>query len=209
MIPNEWKRCGSLALFALLATLGCQSVGSSQAAARPDAARGQADQRFDLLVYGLDLNRGDHEVFLRTNLDFGHEWESIGRIAADGASGDRWGTAVFPGLSGERFLGQDVRENYVDVRIVTTGGADGAHLAALYAMPHAPRARGGTAQVTRLIEDDPTAVERRSFMSLVHPKPVALRAGAEYVGHVIGSVKHSGPGIKEVEQLKIEWRNRP
>ena len=80
MIPRNWKRYGSLATLALLATIGCQSAGMSQTASRADGSRGQAEQRFDLLVYGFGLDQGEHEVFLRNNLDFGHSGEFTIRV---------------------------------------------------------------------------------------------------------------------------------
>lgn len=205
---RTWKRFGGLSALALLATLGCQSTGASQTAQRPDP-RGALAERFDLVIHGLDFDPGEHEVFLRTNLDFGAEWESVGLIEPERGAAGEWATVVLPGLSTERFFGQDYRENYLDLRIVTANQADGSQMAAVYAVPHTPGAGDAAERITALIVDDPIAVERVSIASHVQPRPAELRPGEEYIEHVLGPTKHIKPGVAEAEQLQVEFRNRP
>lgn len=207
--PDATRRT-TLFLLAIAASLGCHTAGTSQSTTTPIAGQG-SDQQFDLVVYGFDFDPGEHEIFLRTNLDFGAEWVSLGTLDAApprGSSGNAWAAAVFPDLSTERFLGQDFREHYLDVRVVTRGDSDGSSVTAFYAVPHIPGAPNVAAEIRRLIEEQPLAVEHHSLASHVQPRPQPLEPGVEYVEHVRAPMKHTLPGVMEVEQLKVEWRHR-
>lgn len=200
----------TLALLALLSALGCQTPGTAQLQGQAAALQPPSD-RFDLVIYGQDFDPAEHEVFLRTNLDFGSEWVSLGNLDAavsDGVTRDGWATAIFPDLSTERFFGQDFREQYLEVRILTRDGVDGSAISALYVMPHSARAREAAPRIQQLIESDPVTVEQHSIASHVQPSPRALEPGVEYVEHVRAPMKHTLPGVMEVEQLQVEWRNR-
>lgn len=199
----------ALFLLAIAASFGCHTAGTSQSPTHSFAGQG-TDQQFDLVVYGFDFDPGEHEIFLRTNLDFGAEWISLGTLDPAppvGSSHNAWVAVVFPDLSTERFLGQDFRESYLDVRIVTRGDSDGSSVSALYAMPRTAAANSA-AEVRRLIEHEPLAVEHHSLASHVQPKPRPLEPGVEYIEHVRAPMKHTLPGVMEVEQLKVEWRHR-
>lgn len=203
-------RSQSTLLLALLATVGCHTAGTSQAPGQ--TAPGQTTaERFDLVVYGFDFDPAEHEVFLRTNLDFGAEWVSLGTLDPNsrGSRGDDdWATVVFPELSTERFLGQDFRESYLDLRIVTRDGSDGSSVSAFYAMPHAPNVQQRAPEIRRAIESDPLTVAGRSIARHVQPRPHPLRPGMEYIEHVRAPMHDALPGVMEVEQLQVEWRNR-
>lgn len=195
-------------LLAVFATFGCHTPGISQSPGSPAAQHPPGDG-FDLVVYGADFDRGEHEVFLRTNLDFGSEWVSLGFLAAAaGASQADGATAIFTDLSTERFLGQDFRESYLDLRIITREPSNGSSVSAVYAMPHVPASRDAAARIRHLIETEPMAIEHNSLASHVQPRPRSLQPGIEYIEHVRAPMKHTLPGVMEVEQLQVEWRNR-
>lgn len=193
---------------AFLATLGCHTSLASQASGEPGDPL-QSTDRFDLVVYGVDLDRAEHEVFLRTNLDFGSEWVSLGTLGDTASRSDEtWTAVVFFDLSTERFLGQDFRESYLHLRIITRDGAPGSRVSAFYATPHVDRSLVRPQQLQRLIEDDPLAVERTSLASHVQPKPAELQPGVHYIEYIRAPMKHTKPGVMEVKQLQVEWRNR-
>lgn len=197
-------------LLAVAASLGCHTTGASQVSAGVEGVQPAADH-FDLLIYGFDFDPGEHEVLLRTNLDFGSEWVSLGTLPGQAASrsgNEAWSTAVFTGLSTLRFLGQDFREQYIDLKIVTAGTSDGSRVSAVYAMPASEGLEQDIGRITTLIETDPLLVEEHSLASHVQPAPAHLQPASEYVEHVRAPMKHTRPGVMEVEQLQVEWRNR-
>lgn len=205
--PSGATRTSFLVLVTALATFGCHRSGMSQTVPSTEPA---PTGTFDLLVYGHDLDPGEHEVFLRSNLDYGAEWISLGTITNPAASADdpTWGTAIFTGLSTQRFLGQDFRESYLDLRITTADASDGSLVGAFYAVPHTGEAAEALPRITRMIETDPVAVERASIASHVQPSPVALEPGEAHVEHVRAPMTDRRPGVMEVLQLEVEWRNR-
>lgn len=203
--PRPARLSGLLGLVAL-ATLGCHTPGTAQHA-DPEPQFAPEGQSFDLVIYGHDLDPGEHEILLRTNLDFGGEYVSMGTIDVHEAD-ERWISAVFPDLSARRFLGHDFREMYIDVRIVTADAADGGRLTAIYALPHVDGLASHVHRLTRLIEQQPQRVEAASLASHVQPSPAELAPGTAVVQHVRVPMKHRQPGVAEVEQLQVEWRNR-
>ncbi|MDX1673156.1 MAG: hypothetical protein R3314_00035 [Longimicrobiales bacterium] len=202
--PEPLARTFATLLLVTATALGCGTPGTAQDT-RPEPTFAPEDLRFDLFIYGADLDAGEHEVFLRTNLDFGGEWESLGSISTHGTG---WGTAVVANLSAHRYFGQDFREMYLDLKIATSENADGARIAAIYAVPHVPGIDRHLDRINRLIENDPGTVEAASIASHVQPAPATLRPGAEVVEHVRAPMKHELPGVAEVKQLQVEWRNR-
>lgn len=196
-------------MMAVLTTAACHAQSASQAPPAPAPQLGRtaaAPETFDLVVYGSGFHTGQHEVFLRTNPDHGAGWVSIGTL--DPVASDAWAATVFPELQTERFLGQDFRESYLDLKIVTAGAGEHPRVSAIYAMPHVPPAPGAAAAITRLIETRPRSVEALSIASMVQPAPVALRPDRDYVEHVRAPLADPRPGVLEVLQLIVEWRNR-
>lgn len=207
----SWTCRGPLLLVALLAAAGGPRAATAQTPP-PNDLRDPAVRQFDLVVYGFDLDAGEHEVFLRTNPDFGYTWESVGTLRAQAPAGSdsngRWATAVIPALSSDRYFGQDIRESQVAARIATAAGADGSRLSAVYATPHVPGQGPAFAQqLTRLIEQEPEVLEKYSLGRLVHPRPAVLRAGEGFIALVLAPVRHRPAGVLEVENLEIEFRN--
>lgn len=197
-----------LSLLTVMATLGCHTAATSQSAGQIPAPL-EPTERFDLVLYGSDFDPDEHEVFIRTNLDFGSDWVSLGTIAPAANGGDpAWGAVVFTDNETARFLGQDFRESYLELRITTRDGSDGSRLSAVYVMPHVAQAADAQPHIARLIEEDPRLVEQHSLASHVQPTPHPLRPGPDYVQHVRIPMKHALPGVMEVQQLQVEWRNR-
>lgn len=214
--PSTMKRAARgtrqrlLPLIAVVAAVGWHTAATAQTSAQPGDFP-VPTERFDLVIYGFDFDPGEHELFLRSNLDYGAEWVSFGPIDPAPRHSDDdagWTAVVFADISTERFLGQDFRESYLEVRIGTRSASDGSLLSAIYAMPHLARAPEAAPRIAHLIESDPVRVKHHSLASHVQPAPQTLGPGPDYVQHVQAPMKHTLPGVAEVEQLQVEWRNR-
>ncbi|MFB6240198.1 MAG: hypothetical protein ABEJ46_01290, partial [Gemmatimonadota bacterium] len=184
----------------------------------------RAEERFDLWIYGRDFDHVEHSVYLRTNPGHGEEWELIGHFnperdregfrpeARDSlvrSLDARHGAVVFHGLRRGRFLGGDIRERHLTVRITTRKGADGSELSAVYAMPHRPtRSYRTEEEITRLIEERPRTVRVNSLAHHVRPLPARLEPGAPWTEKVEAPVRGMEPGVLEVEWLDLLWEKK-
>jgi hypothetical protein len=113
---------------------------------------------------------------------------------------------VVPDHSTARYLGQDIRENYIALKITTTQDDPEGTLRAAYAVPTAERYDDATCKrLAALIAKQPGAVRRHSLASHVRPRPAAL-SGASFVEHLEAPIRHRKPGVMEVEWLEILFR---
>lgn len=185
----------------------------------------RADERFDLWIYGRDFDHVEHSVYLRTNPGHGERWELVGHFnperdregyrpeARDSlirSLDGRRGAVVFHGLRRDRFLGGDIRERHLTVRITTRDGTDGSELSAVYAMPHRPtRSYRTEEEVTRLIEGRPRSVRVNSLAHHVRPLPARLDHGEPWTEKIEAPVRGRKPGEREVEWLDLLWEGEP
>ena len=162
--------------------------------------------RFDLVVYGRDLDPAAIAVAVRENPSAGERWvaldEPVVRRDDDGST-----LLVYPGLSAVRFFGQDVREGHVAVRVrgLAVSPGDPA-VSALYAVPAG--AEGDADALRQLLAADAAGFEAASAASMVYPRPRAVRPDGAWVEHVEAPVRHRRPGVLEVEWLEILFRYR-
>jgi mannobiose 2-epimerase len=170
------------------------------AAPTEKATRAPADSLFDLVLYGRGL-ASDRRVFLRTNPGFGEAWKQVGPPASR-RDPSGWGAVVVRGLSRERFLGQDFRENYLALKVASPARAGAARLAAVYAVPH--DARNTTERLAEAIRERPGIVRRRSLASYVRPRAARLDGGgAPFVEKIEAPVRYRRPGVAEVAWLEV------
>jgi len=160
-------------------------------------------EQFDLVVYGKHLDATTLSVELKSNPMFGSSWES-----AEGKSIIQGGQLlVIKNLSRERYLGQDIRENCLALRL----GAEGAkpvEISAVYALS------SGNSDKEIPLEELQEAIERRpddirviSLASHVRPRPYVLEPDASWTEHVEADVRQFKPGIREVQWLDILFGN--
>lgn len=172
--------------------------GAGPAGAQP----GPPVENFDLVLVGDHLRADVHRVALKTNPTYGTAWSSV-----DGARcTDTTQLMVIPDLSASRYLGQDIRENHLTLRITTRSSstADGGALRAVYAMPSGPSYDPATC--TRLVHRARTApqqIRRYSLAAYERPRPASLRTDAPFLDHVEAPVRHRKPGVVETEWLNI------
>lgn len=171
--------------------------------------------RFDLVLHGRDLDPAGLAVWVRENPSAGEAWvqlEQAGQVSVGDAG---WGVVVYPGLGALRYLGQDVREGHVAVRVqglLEGAGAGAPAVTGFYVLLHrrdaegAPRARADS--LRRLLTDAPWQVETASAAAVVYPRPRPVEPGGAWVEHVEAPVRHRKPGELEVEWLEILFRYR-
>jgi len=181
---------------ALLAGLGAVSWTPAQPA--PPV------ERFDLVLFGADLDPASHRVALKTNPWRSGAWTTVAPSDRPVRCTAQPSLRVVPNLPGARYLGQDIRENYIALRVTTTHGAAPGTLRAAYAMPSADTLDTAACErLATLIVEDPAMVRRHSIATYVRPRPARLSAEAPFIEHLEAPVRHRKPGVMEVEWLEI------
>jgi len=164
----------------------------------PTAAQPSVD-RFDLVLAGDRLPPAAHAVALKTNPTQGASWTTVDAVACEETAHIQ----VVPSQSAAQFLGQDLRENYLALRLGATDASDGV-LRAAYALPAADRwSDARCARLSRLVRTAPQTVRRHSLAAYERPRPVRLRSDAPVITHIEAPVRHRKPGVMEVEWLNV------
>lgn len=168
-------------------------VVSAQPAASVDS--------FDLVIVGDSLEGADARVSLKTNPAEGHQWTALATEKCTGEDHLR----VYPTLSVRQYVGQDIRENYLAMKVVVDG--PGGRLRAAYAVPSVDSLTAAACQQLRsLAENAPMVVRRHSLAVYERPRPAPLRPDTPFIDHVEVPVRHRKPGVMEVEWLNILFR---
>ncbi|MCF8303142.1 MAG: hypothetical protein K9I94_07695, partial [Bacteroidales bacterium] len=157
---------------------------------------------FDLVIYGQHL--GEHlAVSVKANPKAGSEWQQLGEkenifIGKDGE------LMIIQGLSLSRYFGQDIRENYIAIKLIPDAQDKTTGLAALYAVsPLAELDMQTGNQLKMLIENHPVKMKDGSLASYVRPRPYQLKNGKAFIGHIEAPVRHYKPGVREVQWLEV------
>lgn len=159
---------------------------------------------FDLVLYGNDLAPSSQQVDLKTNPWRGNSWTAVAPSPSSAPCTSQPQLRVVPGLSTGRYLGQDVREHYVALKISTSQDEPDGRLRAAYALPSADTLNPRTCErLATLIETDPSAVRRHSLAAYARPRPASLSAEAPFIEHLEAPIRHRKPGVMEVEWLEI------
>lgn len=157
---------------------------------------------FDLVLVGDHLHAETHRVALKTNPAEGAAWTSL----PDARCPRTFGLMVLPNLSVARYLGQDVRENHLSIRITARSSPDDAQgtLRAMYAVPSLDSiSAAACARLARLVRTAPQKLQRYSLATYERPRPASLRTGTPFLNHIEAPVRHRRPGLAEVEWLNI------
>lgn len=181
----------------LLPLLGLALLSVGPVGAQP----GPPAETFDLVLVGDHLRAEAHRVALKTNPAAGATWTPLGD--AQCTHTDR--LLVLSDLAVERYLGQDIRENHLTLRITThSGGPPRGALRAVYAVPSAESLdETACTRLARLVRTTPENIRRHSLALYERPRPVPLRSDRPFLDHVQAPVRHRKPGVMEVEWLII------
>ncbi|MFB6274229.1 MAG: hypothetical protein ABEL51_15190 [Salinibacter sp.] len=153
---------------------------------------------FDLVLVGQQLDAPAHQIALKSD-----RWVSVDSRSTSGACPTQPRLHVVPEFATARFLGQDIRENYVALKITTTRDTIGT-LRAAYALPTvAPLSGTACRRLASLIATDPATVRRHSVAGHVRPRPASLSPEAPLIEHLEAPVRHRKPGVMEVKWLEI------
>lgn len=166
------------------------------------AQPGPPVETFDLVLTGDHLRAEAHRVALKTNPTAGATWT----VLEDARCTRTNQLLVLPDLSVARYLGQDIRENHLTLRITTQSSTEEARgaLRAVYAVPSTePMDAAACARLARLVRTTPQAIRRHSLANYERPRPAPLRTDTPFLDHVEAPVRHRKPGVVEVEWLNI------
>ncbi len=153
---------------------------------------------FDLVLVGDSLSASSHRVALKTNPTVGETWEPLTEVRCEETAR----LLVFPAQSTDRYLGQDIRENYLALKV--SAEVEGGTLRAAYAVPSTDEfGTKACARLTRLAETQPLTVRRHSLAVYERPRPARLRPERSFIDHVEAPIRHRKPGVMEVEWLEI------
>lgn len=162
---------------------------------------------FDLVLVGDHLNADAHRVSLKTNPSEGEDWTAVGQSDPPFQCTRTDGLLVVSGLPVEQFVGQDIRENHLSLRIRTDDAAANGALRAVYALPSVDSFDEETCtRLVRLVETEPSTVRRHSLAAYVRPRPVRLEAASPFIDNIELPVRHHKPGVLEVEWLEILYQ---
>ncbi len=166
-----------------------------------EAQPGPPTESFDLVLMGDSLRPDAHTVELRSNPTAGELW--IALETPQCADTER--VLVFPNQSVQRYLGQDIRENYIALKVVAE--SKGGALRSAYALPSTGEFDSNDcAEIAHLIETQPMVVRRHSLAAHERPRSVLLRPDTPFIDHIEAPVRHRKPGVMEVEWLEILFR---
>lgn len=192
----------------VVAVWGCLVIGAGPAAGSTAGLaleRDTLDGAFDLVVVGEAVGGPAVQVALRTNPARGHTWTNLGRPARRSSDGT---VAVWTDLSLPRYLGHDIRQNHMMLRIETGDNpSPDAAMRAVYAVPHSAETTDFVARLRALIRTDPLAVRQHSYAALVRPRPLALAPDMTVLTPIEAPVRHRKPGVLEVEWLELLYQN--
>lgn len=153
---------------------------------------------FDLILVGDSLSVSAHRVALKSNPTKGATWTTLDDVQCD----ETERLLVLPGQPTDRYLGQDIRENYLALRV--TAETDGGILRAAYAVPSTNDLDAAAcARLARLAETRPMTVRHHSLAVYERPRPARLRPGAPFIDHVEAPIRHRKPGVMEVAWLQV------
>lgn len=161
-------------------------------------------ERFDLVLVGNNLDASGHQVSLKTNPWRSDEWTSVSHSEEASACASQPFLRIRSGLSTAQYLGRDIRENYIALRITTTEDDTESSLRAAYALPSVEEwTEAACERLATLIETNPSTVRHHSVAVHTRPRPAPLSANGPFIEHLEAPIRHRKPGVMEVEWLEI------
>lgn len=166
---------------------------------------------FDFWVYGEGLNEGKYQIFLKTNLFYGNKWECVGKFPqhSDNLKVSKEGKLlIISRLKREKYWGQDIRENYVAVKMVSPKGNPTVSVKGMYIFSSQTEEKEGLERKIRRIENQYPVLNKKSLAYHVRPRAYTLVHGVPYIEHVEAPVKGHKPGVLEVEWLEMIFKHK-
>lgn len=160
-------------------------------------------EQFDLAVFGQDLHASKIQVWLKENPGINNNWVKLDNGKTVTSTDDPFTTIIYQGLSTDKFAGQDLRENYVAIKIKTKGRRS-AQIRAAYALPAIGQVMD---RLHKAIQYHPTKIKEHSMGSLVFPRPQRVTNKKTFVQHIEMPVRHLKPGVQEVRWLDVIFSN--
>lgn len=159
---------------------------------------------FDLVLVGSNLDADAHRISLKTNPGQGETWTPVLSSDRSPRCTSSEGLLVVPDLPAKQYVGQDIRENHLSLKIATEDPATEGSIRAVYALPSVEDLNDDACtRLARLIETDPSTVRTHSLAAYVRPRPAPLDAEVPFIDNIELPVRHHKPGVMEVEWLKI------
>ncbi|MFO7851195.1 MAG: hypothetical protein ACQERS_03310 [Bacteroidota bacterium] len=156
---------------------------------------------FDLIIYGKDFAAGEIKVNLKSNPAFGERWEVAGKGVKPVYYNNK--LIIIKGIARNRYVGQDIRENYISARLTNTGEKQ-IMISAVYALPSSDyNGANKLSALSETIEERPHEIEKYSLASHVRPHPFIIEGGKTWTEHIEAPVKTFKPGVREVKWLDI------
>ncbi|MCF8334570.1 MAG: hypothetical protein K9I47_10525 [Bacteroidales bacterium] len=165
-------------------------------------------ETFHLVFYGKNLNTEDVKVQLKTNPIAGEAWTNILKDKKIWMSESRK-LLVIENLSMENYFGQDIRENYIAVRLTSKAEDSHPEISAMYALP--PKVEINKSSHDWFIErlkTQPVKLREQVLASHVRPRPYTLPNGVPFTEHIEAPVRQFKPGVREVEWLELLFQQK-
>jgi hypothetical protein len=176
----------------------------SSAAAQNTASE---TKQFNLVVFGNNLDAESTQVWLKENPGIDNNWIKLESGQKISGSENTYSSIIYPGLSTEKFAGQDIRENYIAIKIRATD-AQPQKIRAIYALPkNDGRPEEVKSKIHTAIKSHPNEIRKYSLASLLLPNPITIVNQEEVIEHVEMPVRHLKPGLQEVKWLDIIFQN--
>lgn len=187
-------------LFVLFSFFFITTIGAAQTPA-------EQPSEFDLVIFGSNLDAKTTTVQLRENPGNENRWQKLesGETISDGEND--FTSILISSLSTEQFAGQDIRENYIAIKIRTEASDDNQQIRAIYALPHADYSTQERQMLHAAIQSDPGQIKKYSLGNLLFPRAQSISDGKEFTEHIEMPVRHLKPGVQEVKWLDIIFEN--
>lgn len=184
-------------IFGLFACLLFVSIGSSQNPA-------EQPPNFDLVIFGNNLD-SNTEVLLNENPGTENNWQKLdsGHVISDEKS--ELTSLLISNIATKKFAGQDIRENYIAVKINPSAG-NTQNIRALYVFPHEEYSSDNHQKIHTAIQSYPNQIRKYSMASLIFPRSQSLSANNGFTEHIEMPVRHLKPGVQEVKWLDIIFK---
>ncbi len=195
----------SLLLYVIICWIGIAGMEEGAGQAGSPSSPGT----IDLLLFGKGWEAEAVEVSLLENPGVDKNWVSLTKGEPYETKNFRTSDAtltVIRDMDARRFVGQDIRENYVALRLKARQGtgAGQIYFRSAWVVEHA-----GELEEEKLkrwmenIRQKPLKMKEQSIATLIYPRSKRLEPGQFYIDHIELPVRHLKAGVQEVRWLDI------
>ena len=164
----------------------------------------ETPETFNMLFYGKNLNTEQVKVQLKTNPKAGEDWTNILKERKNVWMSENRELLVIKNLSMENYFGQDIRENYIAVRLTSKAEDSLPEISAMYALPpNVDINKSSHEWFIDRIKNQPVKLREQMLASHVRPRPHILQNAVPFTEHIEAPVRHFKPGVREVEWLEV------